>query len=309
MNLRFLETFVWLARLRNFRMTAEKLYTTQAAVSSRIATLEQDFGVRLFDRGGRDVTLTQDGTKVLIYAERILKLAQEMQREVSDRESISGTVRIGVIEAIVHSWLPHLIERIRQEFPKLAIELSSDTTIHLGEQLKKGQLDLILQAESVLGSAIANVELGRYPMQWVASPRLGIADELLDLLDLAVFPIISFSRDSGPHQATVRSFAELPVDAVQINCINSIAAIIRLAVDGFGVAVVPPAIIQRELLENQLRLLKVKQPPPELVLIASYRTGLDSPLAEHIVQMAQQVTTEYALTSGPEMALLPKALD
>jgi len=309
MNLRFLETFVWLAKLRNFRVTAEKLHTTQAAVSSRIATLEQDFGARLFDRGSREVTLTQDGTKVLVYAERILKLAQEMQREVSDRESISGTVRIGVIEAIVHSWLPRLIERIRQEFPKLAIELTSDTTIHLGEQLKKGHLDVILQAESVLGSAIANVELGRYPMRWIASPRLGIADELLDLLDLAVFPIISFSRDSGPHKATVRSFAELPVDAVQINCINSIAAIIRLAVDGFGVAVVPPAIIQRELLENQLRLLKVRQAPPELVLIASYRSGLDSPLAELIARMAQQVTTEYALVSGPEMALLPKAQD
>ena len=53
MNVRFLETFVWLAQLRNFRMTAEKLHTTQAAVSSRIATLEQDFGVRLFDRGAR----------------------------------------------------------------------------------------------------------------------------------------------------------------------------------------------------------------------------------------------------------------
>ena len=61
MNLRFLETFVWLAKLRNFRVTAEKLHTTQAAVSSRIATLEQDFGARLFDRGSREVTLTQDG--------------------------------------------------------------------------------------------------------------------------------------------------------------------------------------------------------------------------------------------------------
>src|SRR5206468_5886498 len=48
---------------------AEKLHTTQAAVSSRIATLEQDFGARLFDRGSREVTLTQDGTKVLVYAE------------------------------------------------------------------------------------------------------------------------------------------------------------------------------------------------------------------------------------------------
>ena len=63
MNLRFLETFVWLAKLRNFRVTAEKLHTTQAAVSSRIATLEQDFGARLFDRGSREVTLTQDGNR------------------------------------------------------------------------------------------------------------------------------------------------------------------------------------------------------------------------------------------------------
>ena len=58
MNIRFLETFVWLAQLKHFRLTAEKLHTTQSAVSSRIATLEQDFGVRLFDRIAREVALT-----------------------------------------------------------------------------------------------------------------------------------------------------------------------------------------------------------------------------------------------------------
>ena len=79
MNLRFLETFVLLAELRNFRMTAERLYTTQAAVSSRIATLEQEFGVRLFDRGVREVTLTADGAKALVHAERMLRLMREMR--------------------------------------------------------------------------------------------------------------------------------------------------------------------------------------------------------------------------------------
>ena len=61
MNIRFLETFVWLAKLENFRLTAEKLHTTQAAVSSRIASLEEAFDVRLFDRNTRSATLTPAG--------------------------------------------------------------------------------------------------------------------------------------------------------------------------------------------------------------------------------------------------------
>lgn len=50
MNLRFIEAFVWVARLHSFTAAAEKLYTTQAAISARIATLEEDFGVKLFER-------------------------------------------------------------------------------------------------------------------------------------------------------------------------------------------------------------------------------------------------------------------
>ncbi|HEM8498452.1 TPA: LysR family transcriptional regulator, partial [Burkholderia multivorans] len=67
MNTRFLETFVWLATLKSFRLTADKLHATQGAVSSRIASLEQDLGVRLFDRGSKEVTLTRDGSKALKY--------------------------------------------------------------------------------------------------------------------------------------------------------------------------------------------------------------------------------------------------
>src|SRR5436309_2511550 len=140
MNVRFLETFIWLAKLRNFRMTAEKLHTTQASVSNRIATLEQDFGVRLFNRTSLGVSLTQEGTKALVYAERILRLAQQMERDISDNTVVMGTIRIGVIDTIVHSWLPQFLERIHQLYPRIMIELTSDTSIQLSDQLLKGKL-------------------------------------------------------------------------------------------------------------------------------------------------------------------------
>lgn len=64
-NIKFLETFVWVARLKSFRLTAEKLFTTQASISSRIAALEDEMGVRLFVRDSKGVSLTSEGQRVL----------------------------------------------------------------------------------------------------------------------------------------------------------------------------------------------------------------------------------------------------
>jgi DNA-binding transcriptional LysR family regulator len=140
---------VLLAELRNFRMTAERLFTTQAAVSSRIATLEQEFGVRLFDRGVREVTLTADGAKALVHAERMLRLMREMREDMLDKQAYAGVIRIGAIESIVHSWFPDFLALLQQRYPRLQVEIACDTTIHMSEQLLKGQLDVSLQAKPV----------------------------------------------------------------------------------------------------------------------------------------------------------------
>jgi DNA-binding transcriptional LysR family regulator len=305
MNIRFLETFVWLAKLRNFRLTAEKLHTTQAAVSSRIATLEQDFGVRLFDRSAGDVALTLDGNKALSYAERIIKLTHDMKSDLSDKGSYSGVVRVGVIESIVHSWFPDFVTRIHRMFPKLEIEIASDTTIHLRDQFVKGNLDLVLQTDPITGPNIENIGLCEFPTRWVGSPKLHIQSETLELSDLSSFPLISFSRGSGPHKALERMFADSEKGKPRINCMTSVAAMIRLVSDGLGVAVVPPAIIQRELNEGVLELLRVNADFPPIILLASFRSGPENPLIGRLAQMAQSSATDFALNLGPEIARPP----
>jgi DNA-binding transcriptional LysR family regulator len=307
MNIRFLETFVLLAKLKNFRLTAEKLHTTQAAVSSRIATLEQDYGVRLFDRGAREVALTIDGSKALAYAERIVKLMKEMKDDMSDRTAYSGVIRIGVIESIVHSWFPDMVARIHKLFPRLQIEIASDTTLHLCEQFGKGNLDLVLQADPLTGAHIVNLDLCEFPMRWVGSAKLNIGSETLELSDLAAFPLVSFARNSGPHQNIERLFSDNERGNVHINCITSVATMIRLVSDGFGVAAVPPAIIQRELNEESLHILRVSAEFPALVLRAAFRSDPENPLTETIARIAQETAAEFALNWGPEIARLPSA--
>jgi DNA-binding transcriptional LysR family regulator len=304
-NVRFLETFVWLAQLRNFRMTAEKLHTTQAAVSSRIAALEQEFGMRLFERGVRDVTLTLDGSKALPYAERLVRTMHEMRECMADRQLYAGVVRIGVIESIIHSWFPQFIATVHKNYPRLEIELTDDTTIHLIDQFSHGNLDLVLQTDSIVGPMIQNVGLCDFPLRWVAATSLGLHDEALSLSDLAAFPILSFSRNSGPHKFIERLYDRHVGKPVRVNCMTSASALVRLVVDGFGVALIPPAIVPRELHEGSVRLLKVDAAMPELSLVASFRSGAENPLFEQIALLAQEAARNFARSVPAEIARVP----
>ena len=84
-DLRSLEAFVWIAHLGGFRAAAEKLHATQPAISQRIALLERELGVRLFDREPRAVTLTVKGRELLPYAEQILQLRSDMLEAARER--------------------------------------------------------------------------------------------------------------------------------------------------------------------------------------------------------------------------------
>jgi DNA-binding transcriptional LysR family regulator len=309
MNVRFLETFVWLAKLRNFRMTAEHLHATQAAISSRISALEQEFGVRLFDRGPRDVTLTQEGTKALAFAEQILKLNRDMLASVSDRSKVAGLLRLGVIESVVHTWLPNLLKRVREEYPNLTIELTSDTTANLSGHLTNGNVDVALLTTNVTGSDAVNIPLGTLPMRWVASSALNLSAEALSEAELAAFPIVSFARHSAPHGFLTELFAASGETTVQINCVSSVAAIIRLVVDAFGIAVLPTAFVMHELQSGRLQLLQVTHRVPALPLVATFRRSPDSLLCESITRLALQVVRDFSLANGPDFALLPNTGD
>jgi len=141
-DLKFLETFVWVARLRSFSLAAEKLCTTQAAVSNRIATLERDLGVRLFERDLR--TCQPDAARPARFAaaEAIVRMSASSRAPSQTRTVCRGTVMIGAIDSIVYAWLPRLIERVKEAYPNVTIDLIRRYSINLARQIQDGQIDL-----------------------------------------------------------------------------------------------------------------------------------------------------------------------
>src|ERR1044072_897109 len=133
-DFRTIQTFLWVATLRSFRGAAEKLNTTQPAVSMRIAQLEDLLGVRLLERDRRVVAPTPKGQEMVGSAERLMRLCGERIEALGARSTMRGIVRLGCSERIVHTWQPALIERVNAAYPNLELEIEVDITPNLCER-------------------------------------------------------------------------------------------------------------------------------------------------------------------------------
>lgn len=301
MNVRFLESFIWVARLRSFSSAADKLCTTQAAISNRIATLEKDLGVRLFERDLRSVSLTQAGERALAQAEAIVRLTTELRLGVGDPHRLRGRVVIGTIDTIVYAWLPRLVEAVKQAYPDVDPDLTVDNSLTVARMLLDGQVDLALITGPLLAPNCRNIELCSYACVWVAAPRLGLHGRNLSLEDVAESgPIFAFSRGSQPHQRMLQVIDEAGIDPqlVRILNSNSLATITRLVRDGMGVAVLPSVVVEEMCQRGELVVINVKAHLPPLTLHAIYRDDPGSPLPGLIAHMAAAIAAAAHTDAG-----------
>jgi len=302
MNLKFLETFVWVARLKSFRLTADKLFTTQASISSRIAVLEGELGVKLFLRDSRGVSLTPDGLKVLDYAEQMLDTMQSLKQSIEAPSSKVGRIRIGVMDTVIHTWLSPLVTEIMDGYPLVEIELVADTSLNLCDQLQKGFLDLALQTDLLHQESIRSLELASHPVGWIVASHSIYNREYASVAELARERIITYSKNSLPHQDVLSLMQANGVLTPRLNCVNSVSAITRLLRDGFGIGALPPVLVSEELARGELTLLPIEQRPPNLQVVVSWRIGVE--LAESVAELCQQVVQRYAQQVGPDHMVL-----
>jgi DNA-binding transcriptional LysR family regulator len=171
MEFRQLKTFRVVADLLSFTRAAERLYMAQSSVSAQIRGLEQELDVKLFDRIGRRVLLTDAGGKLYDYARRIEGMTEEIRTEVACESNIRGSLTVRVPETLAAVYMPAIVERFYREFPQVGLNFINCTDRRLREELNSGRIDLAFLIIEAVSFSEVNVRLLKSePLALVSDP-------------------------------------------------------------------------------------------------------------------------------------------
>lgn len=204
MTLEQLRIFLAVAERLHFTRAAEALHLTQSAVSAAIAALEGCYGTRLFDRVGRHVELTAEGTAFAAEAREVLRAAERAARTLDELAGLTrGALALIGSQTVANYWLPPLLYRFHQRHPGVAVTLSVGNTAQVAAAVKDGSVDL-----GVVEGEIDDPLLRTTP---VADDRLSLvvgrahrwaADGAIDTAALRRLPWVLREPGSGTRAAT-----------------------------------------------------------------------------------------------------------
>lgn len=282
-----LDAFVAIVRHGSFRIAADRLATTQPALSARIAKLEASLGVLVLTRGPRGVVPTDAGRILLDHTERLLAQRAELIAAVAAPASRTDHLRLGVAETIVHTWLPRFLAAATEMFPRLSFEIEVDVSPNLRDRLTMAQLDMGFLIGPTATPALIDKPLCRFDLAFLASPALKITRRALTLSDVATQPIITFARNTQPYVDLVRRLKAAKIKPPRLHASASVATIARMARDGLGVALLPPATVRDDLNAGRLVRLAVRPPMTPLTFVVAVAATADRTLTDAVGGLAR----------------------
>ncbi len=193
MDFRILRYFLNVAREQSFTKAAEQLHITQPTLSRQLASLEEELGVTLFTRSGRNITLTEEGLLLKRRALEILDLEERTLEELKSTEGIvEGTVTIGCGEFAVVETLAKICKNYQKKYPRVQIVLHTATADTISEMMNKGLVDIGLFMEPVDTQGLDHIRIMGSD-HWVVGMRPEdplAAKEFIEKNDLIGKPLI-----------------------------------------------------------------------------------------------------------------------
>jgi len=155
MNLQQLEYITAVDTCRHFVLASEKCFVTQPTLSMQIQKLEEELGVKIFDRTKQPVIPTEVGASIISQARVILREAYMLKEIIADqKDNMTGELRIGVIPTLAPYLLPPLFQQIRKKYPQLNLVIKETITEEILHELKNNRLDCGVVVTPLKDSAI-----------------------------------------------------------------------------------------------------------------------------------------------------------
>jgi LysR family hydrogen peroxide-inducible transcriptional activator len=281
MTLTELKYAVAVADTRHFGQAAERCFVSQPSLSAAVKNLEEELGVKLFERGKRGVFLTEAGEQIVAQARRALEEAERVKTVARQgRDPLKGVLRLGIIHTIAPYLLPELVGALRRVAPDMPLDVEENTTATLDGMLKAGELDALILALPYEGPAIETVPLYEEEFQVIAPARHALARkksievEELDAGELLLLPVGHCFRDQILDAC--REFSRPPAAGRQGNSLETLRSMVA---SGLGVTVLPATALTPRHAHPLVKAVEFSAPRPLRRVALASRRGFHRPAA------------------------------
>jgi DNA-binding transcriptional LysR family regulator len=288
MTFKQLEALYWIGQLGSFALAAQKLHTSQSAVSKRVRELELVFDTQLFDRTLRTARLTEKGEEMFMLAKKLLDQRDAAVEQFSRLDVIERRVRVGVTELTAMTWLPRLVTLIQEYYPKVTLEPDVDSSVNLREKVLADELDLIIVPDAFAETRIPNKVIGSVESAWMCKPGFIETSKPIRLHELATHPMLLQGSKSGTGLLYDTWMKDLGVQPARAIVIHNLVALIGLTISGLGVSYLPKHAVGQMLEEGSLALIEVTPALPPVTYVAMYKGEHRSTLLASIIVLAQE---------------------
>lgn len=293
MELRQLITFRTVATTLNFSRAAEVLNYVPSNVTMQIKALEDELGVRLFDRLGKKLVLTNEGDRYLTYIQGVLDKLDEARSALDDEgEELSGTITISANEVLLAYRLPEVFRLIRSRHPGVRIILRSFPNQYLKQSLFEGKADVVFILDEPVRSTGLTVEpLLEETFRLFVAPDHPLANRrVLRLEDFHGEVFLTNEKGCTYRTMFDRSFEQEGMDSITYLEFQNAEAIKQCAIAGIGIAFLPEIVVTSEVERGELVALPWQIPDLHVYTQMSWhKDKWLSPVMQSFIDAARDV--------------------
>jgi DNA-binding transcriptional LysR family regulator len=258
-----LRVFRIVAEELSFTRAAERLFLTQPAVTMQIKNLEEDLGLRLFDRTGQKIALTAAGSTLNGYARRIADLCAEAEQQLAAlKGETRGTLALGASTTIAQYLLPRLAGDFLEAFPAIQLSIISGNTEEIVGALLEGRIGLgLIEGPAGRGDVRCQSFVEDEILLVVPPSHEWVSAGEIDAAPLKQARIILRERGSGTRQVVEDALRRARLDVKKLHIaleLDSTESIKSAIAAGLGIGFVSRWALGKELALGVLRTLPVK---------------------------------------------------
>lgn len=284
MNIRDLQYIASVARNRSFAKAASQSFVSQPALSMQIKKLEDELGIKIFERTKKNFLITAIGEEILNRAEIILREVEEIKTIArNSNDPLAGEIKIGAFPTFASYFLPEFISRLHRNFPKLKIFLVEEKTDKLIKKLQNGELDCAFLANATSGENISKKIFSEKFLLAVPKNHELIKKQKITINDLRGFEIMLLEDGHCLREQAVEVCNLIGAVETKNFRASSLETLRNMVASGNGITFIPEIAVKKN---DKIIYLNIKNAPERSIYLHWRKSSTKEELLQKVLQVA-----------------------